>query len=93
MNNASDLTRMQGDALLLSENLQLLDLLISQSVKTRRIITENISWALAYNLIGLPLAACGLIPPYLAAIGMSASSLLVILNTLRLSIQPAGVTD
>lgn len=85
MNNASDLTRVQADALLLSDSLQPLSLLMSQSAKTRRIIRENISWALSYNAIALPLAACGFIPPYLAAVGMSASSLLVILNTLRLS--------
>ena len=87
MNNASDMTRIQADALLLSESLQPLSLLMTQSARTRRIIRQNIGWALGYNAIGLPLAACGFIPPYLAALGMSASSLLVILNTLRLSRQ------
>ncbi len=85
MNNASDLTRIQADALLLADNLQVVSTLINHSTKTRRIIRENIIWALGYNAIALPFAACGFIPPYLAAVGMSASSLLVILNTLRLS--------
>lgn len=93
MNHASDMTRIQADALLLSESLQPLLRLMQQSRKTRHIIRENIAWALGYNAIALPLAASGLIPPYLAAIGMSASSLLVILNTMRLSwpSRPSGV--
>ena len=41
-------------------------------------------WAVAYNLIAIPFAAAGLVPPWLAAIGMSTSSLLVVLNSLRL---------
>jgi len=44
---------------------------------------QNITWALAYNATALPLAAAGFIPPYLAAIGMSLSSLIVVVNALR----------
>jgi P-type Cu2+ transporter len=46
-----------------------------------------------YNLSALPLAAMGVIPPWLAAIGMSASSLLVVLNALRLGRTPAGAGE
>jgi Cu2+-exporting ATPase len=53
--------------------------------KTRIIIRENLSWALLYNLLALPAAAAGLVPPYWAAIGMSASSLVVVGNAMRLS--------
>jgi len=53
--------------------------------RTRQIIRQNLTWALLYNLLALPLAAAGMIPPWAAAIGMSASSLLVVGNTLRLS--------
>ena len=54
---------------------------------TRKIIRQNLSWALCYNLIALPLAALGLVPPWAAAIGMSASSLVVVGNALRISRQ------
>ena len=52
--------------------------------RTRRIIRQNLSWAAAYNLLAVPFAAVGLIPPWGAAIGMSLSSLLVVVNALRL---------
>ena len=53
--------------------------------KTLRIIKQNLSWALAYNISAIPAAAMGYIEPWLAAIGMSASSLIVVLNALRLT--------
>ncbi|MEO6227911.1 MAG: heavy metal translocating P-type ATPase, partial [Thermomonas sp.] len=53
--------------------------------RTRMIIKQNLAWALGYNLIALPLAAMGLVTPWLAALGMAASSLTVTLNALRLS--------
>ena len=52
--------------------------------RARHIIRQNIGWAIAYNALALPLAAMGHVPPWAAAIGMSASSLLVLLNSLRL---------
>ncbi|MDC9714517.1 MAG: hypothetical protein PSN36_01660 [Gammaproteobacteria bacterium] len=51
---------------------------------TRKIIHQNLFWALSYNIIAVPLAAYGLVPPWLTAVGMSLSSLLVVLNALRL---------
>ena len=50
----------------------------------RRVLRQNIFWALLYNGTALPAAAMGLVPPWLAALGMSASSLVVVLNALRL---------
>ena len=52
---------------------------------TMTIIRQNLGWAISYNLAALPLAAAGLIQPWMAALGMSASSLLVVLNALRVS--------
>lgn len=49
-----------------------------------RIIRQNLGWAIAYNVVSVPLAACGIVGPGLAAIGMSVSSLLVTLNAMRL---------
>ena len=48
------------------------------------ILRQNRRWALGYNLAAIPLAALGFVPPWLAAIGMSASSLAVVLNALRI---------
>jgi Cu2+-exporting ATPase len=53
--------------------------------RTQRIIRQNLAWAIGYNVAALPLAAFGLVPPWLAAIGMSASSVVVVLNAMRLS--------
>lgn len=50
---------------------------------TMRVIRQNLWWALGYNLIGLPLALAGWLPPWLAGLGMALSSLVVVLNALR----------
>jgi Cu2+-exporting ATPase len=64
---------------------------------TRRIVRQNIGWAIAYNLTAVPLAASGMLSPWMAALGMSASSLIVVLNALRLHRHarraPAGPGD
>jgi Cu2+-exporting ATPase len=53
--------------------------------RTRKIIRQNLTWALGYNVLALPLAAAGLVTPWLAALGMAASSLAVTINALRLA--------
>lgn len=85
MGDAVDITRLHADALLVSGNLDTLASAISLARKTRAVIRQNHAWALGYNLLALPLAAAGMIAPWLAAIGMSLSSLLVVLNALRLA--------
>lgn len=55
------------------------------AIKTLRIIKQNLGWALLYNVSAIPAAAAGYIEPWLAAIGMSLSSLIVVLNALRLN--------
>ncbi len=89
MGRAADLTQLKADAVLLNGQLMQLVEALKTSRQTRKIIRQNLAWALAYNLSALPLAAAGLVPPWLAAIGMSASSLLVVLNALRLGRAPA----
>ncbi len=54
------------------------------ALKTRKIIRENLAWALGYNLVILPLAVAGFVAPYIAVVGMSASSIIVVSNSLRL---------
>jgi Cu2+-exporting ATPase len=48
------------------------------------IIKQNFAWTIGYNVIAIPIAALGWVAPWLAAIGMSMSSLIVVLNALRL---------
>jgi Cu2+-exporting ATPase len=62
---------------------------VALSRRTGRIIRQNLAWAAGYNLLALPLAAAGLVTPWLAALGMALSSLLVTLNALRLARAPA----
>jgi Cu2+-exporting ATPase len=84
MDSATDFARTRADSILLNNDLTTLSSIIALSHRTKKIIRQNIVWALGYNLLALPLAAMAYIPPYLAAIGMSASSLIVVLNALRL---------
>jgi Cu2+-exporting ATPase len=55
------------------------------------VIQQNQRWALMYNLVAMPLAALGFVPPWLAALGMSFSSLCVIGNALRIGRKASGV--
>ncbi|MBY5968602.1 heavy metal translocating P-type ATPase [Halomonas denitrificans] len=81
---ASDLTRTRADLILLGEPLERIVQAIHSARQTRRIIRQNLAWSVLYNVVALPAAALGFVPPWLAAIGMSISSLLVIGNALRL---------
>jgi Cu2+-exporting ATPase len=57
--------------------------------RCRRTIRGNFLWAAGYNVVALPLAAAGLVTPWVAALAMVVSSLTVTLNALRLSRHPA----
>jgi len=84
MASAADVTRIHADSILLTDNLEKLPWAVNYARQTRRIIWQNLGWAIFYNLLALPLAAAGMVAPWAAAIGMSVSSLLVVLNALRL---------
>ncbi|WP_457787170.1 heavy metal translocating P-type ATPase [Pseudomonas sp. PL-6] len=88
MGSASDLAKTSADAVLLSNRLGSLVQGLTLAKRTRRIIVENLTWATLYNGLVLPFAALGWITPIWAAVGMSLSSLLVVLNALRLSRTP-----
>jgi Cu2+-exporting ATPase len=79
------LAQTNADLILPGESLQPLTTAVTGARKTMRIVRQNIGWAIVYNALALPLAALGWVPPWAAAIGMSASSLVVVLNALRLS--------
>lgn len=84
MGCGADITKSGADVILLNNKLSSINTLIQVSHQTRRIILQNYLWAFGYNAIVLPLAVAGYITPYMAVIGMSASSILVITNSLRL---------
>ena len=79
------LAQTSADIILLGDALEPVATGILLARKTMRIVKQNIAWAIVYNATALPLAAMGYVPPWAAAIGMSASSLIVVLNALRLS--------
>ncbi|HSJ49386.1 MAG TPA: heavy metal translocating P-type ATPase [Gammaproteobacteria bacterium] len=85
MANGTELAQASADMILLSEQLRHLPIAVRTARDTVRIIRQNLYWALGYNLIALPVAASGILTPWMAALGMSASSLLVVLNSLRLT--------
>jgi Cu2+-exporting ATPase len=93
MGSATDLAKTSADAVLLSNRLDALVHAIALARRTRRVIIENLLWAGLYNGLMLPFAALGWITPVWAAVGMSISSLTVVLNALRLTrmkgLQPA----
>lgn len=84
MGSGTQLAAAAADMVLLSERLPHLAQAVMMARKTRTIIRQNLAWALLYNLFAVPLAASGWLVPWMAAIGMSASSLLVVVNALRL---------
>ena len=84
MGGGTDLARTRADAVLLREDLRAIAAAIRLARRTRWVIGENLAWAIGYNAIAVPLAAFGLVLPYWAAIGMSLSSLVVVLNARKL---------
>lgn len=78
------LARASADAVVPGTRLAVVAQAADASKRTRSIIRQNISWAIGYNLAAVPLAASGILAPWMAAIGMSLSSLLVVGNATRL---------
>lgn len=83
-NNASDLSKNIADILINSNNLKPMISLFKDSKKAFKLMKQNLALALIYNLLALPFAMMGMIVPLLAALAMSSSSLLVIINSLRI---------
>lgn len=84
MGGGAQLARTQADFVLLSENLDHLRRGLGRAELTLKVIRQNLGWSFVYNFVALPLAIAGFVTPWLAGIGMSASSLLVVLNSLRI---------
>ncbi len=87
---APQLSRLASDFVMLGKDLASVAAARHIARRSRRVLSQNLVWALAYNLLSVPLAACGLVPPWAAALGMSASSLVVVANAVRLARPAAG---
>ena len=84
MGGGTDVAKSSADMVLLGDQLTRILRARRLALKTRKIIRENLAWALGYNMIILPLAVAGYVAPYIAVVGMSASSIIVVSNSLRL---------
>lgn len=84
MGSGAQLAHASADMVMLSQRLSTLVAGVKAARRTLGVIRQNLAWALLYNMAAIPLAAAGLVAPWMAAIGMSASSLVVVFNALRL---------
>lgn len=85
VSGASELANSTADFILTGSSLSLVETVFETAQRTKKVIRQNLIWALSYNLMAVPFAAAGYIVPWMAALGMSLSSLLVVLNSGRLA--------
>ncbi|MFW6093684.1 MAG: heavy metal translocating P-type ATPase [Pseudomonadota bacterium] len=90
LDHGPSLTKAGSDGVILEGDLNAVVAARRLATRIRRIIKQNLGWALAYNLLALPAAAAGALPPWGAALGMSISSLVVVGNSLRLRMPARG---
>jgi Cu2+-exporting ATPase len=91
--SGTDLAQAQADLLLLDGRLEGLLHARTIALQMQQVIAQSRRWALGYNLCAVPFAAFGLVSPWLAAIGMSLSSLMVVLNAMRVGRERANDAD
>jgi Cu2+-exporting ATPase len=85
LGQAVPLAQSKSDFVLMGGQLQVLVSTVQRSRQTMRIVRQNLWWAAAYNAACVPLALMGWLPAWAAGLGMALSSLLVVLNALRLA--------
>jgi Cu2+-exporting ATPase len=85
MGEGATIARVNADAVLLSNSLRDLGRAHALAQRTMRVVRQNTLWAAVYNAVCVPLALMGWLPPWAAGLGMAASSLGVVLNSLRLA--------
>ena len=84
VDGGADVAQAGSDLVMVQANMDLVALALQQGKKTRRIIQENLLWAAVYNVVAVPIAMMGFANPWIAALGMAISSLLVTFNAMRL---------
>ncbi|HEY6123507.1 MAG TPA: cation-translocating P-type ATPase [Steroidobacteraceae bacterium] len=87
MGQGSAIAHSAADLLLVNENLEVLPQTVRVARNAMRVVRQNLTWSLVYNFSAVPAAALGFISPWLAALGMSLSSLAVVMNARRLASQ------
>ena len=85
MGQGAPISQARSDIVLISNHLQDLSHAVRTTCKSMLLIRQNLAWALLYNLVAIPAAAFGVLAPWHAAVGMALSSLLVVLNSLRIT--------
>jgi P-type Cu2+ transporter len=85
MGQAVPLAQAKSDFVVLGGQLTAVACLMQHARRTRAIVRQNLAWAAVYNAVSVPLAVIGAMPPWLAGLGMAASSLLVVANSARLA--------
>jgi Cu2+-exporting ATPase len=88
MGQAVPLAQSHADFIVSSGEVDAVALIVRQARRTRAVVRENLAWAAAYNAVCVPLAVIGWMPPWLAGLGMAASSLIVVANSVRLARLP-----
>ncbi len=83
LGSATPLAQWTADVVVLSSRLDAIGDALAMARRAMRIVRENLAWACAYNLVAVPAAALGYVTPLVAALGMSASSIAVVLNAMR----------
>ena len=91
MGRGSSIAHAASDLLLMRDSIDALPDSIRVARRTLQIISQNLRWAAGYNIAAVPLAALGFMPPWIAAIGMSVSSLVVVANARRIAGPLPGV--
>uniref|UniRef100_UPI0005BBE1F4 HAD-IC family P-type ATPase n=1 Tax=Pseudacidovorax intermedius TaxID=433924 RepID=UPI0005BBE1F4 len=91
--NAVPLTQARADFVVLADSLQAVPDTVAQARRTLRIVRQNLVWSATYNALCVPLALAGWLPAWLAGLGMALSSLVVVLNSARLSRMDAGESE
>jgi P-type Cu2+ transporter len=87
LGHAVQIAQAKSDFILPAVQLHLLPEMIQRAKKTMMIVRQNLIWAMTYNAICIPLAVAGMLPAWLAGFGMAASSLIVVMNSARLTIE------